>query len=63
MGRASRIAALWLVVLAAPGCYATKLVSVPMRVVGAVASAVPVVGNTMHDRIDDAAEIVDDLPN
>jgi hypothetical protein len=34
-----------------------------MRVVGAVASAVPVVGNTMHDRIDDAAEIVDDLPN
>ncbi len=44
------------------GCYATKLVSVPMRVVGAVASAVPVVGNTTHDVIDGAADTVDKLP-
>ncbi|MFQ5514051.1 MAG: DUF6726 family protein [Myxococcota bacterium] len=48
--------------VATPGCYATKLVSVPMRVVGALGSAVPVVGNTTHDVIDEAAEIVDELP-
>ncbi len=44
------------------GCYATKIVSVPMRIVGAVASVVPVVGNTTHDAIDEAADMVDDLP-
>lgn len=44
------------------GCYATKIVSVPMRITGAVASAVPFVGNGMHDAIDEAAEEVDDLP-
>ena len=49
-------------VLGSSGCYATKVVSVPMRVVGAVASVAPVVGNTAHDAIDQAAEMVDDLP-
>ena len=44
------------------GCYATKVVTVPMRIVGAVASAVPVVGNTTHKVIDETAEIIDDLP-
>lgn len=44
------------------GCYASKIVSVPMRVVAAVASATPVVGNSAHDAIDQAAELVDDLP-
>ena len=48
--------------LGASGCYATKVVSVPMRVVGAVASVAPLVGNTAHDAIDQAAELVDDLP-
>jgi hypothetical protein len=42
------------------GCYATKVVSVPMRVVGATASIVPFVGNTAHDAIDTAADAVDD---
>ena len=44
------------------GCYATKVVSVPMRVTGAVASAVPIVGNTAHDLIDEAADAVDAFP-
>ena len=44
------------------GCILTKIVSVPMRVVGAVVSIVPVAGNTAHDAIDKAAEIVDDVP-
>ncbi len=43
------------------GCYLTKVASVPMRVVGAVTSLVPFVGNTTHDTIDATAEFVDDL--
>ncbi len=45
----------------ATGCYATRLVSVPMRIVGAAASAVPVVGDRAHRKIDEAAEAVDEL--
>lgn len=60
---ALRIAALLALLTAgAAGCYATKIVSVPMRLSGAIASAVPFVGNGMHDAIDGAAEEVDDLP-
>ena len=44
------------------GCVLTKIVTVPMRVGGAVVSVVPLVGDTMHDTIDKAAEKVDDLP-
>ncbi len=44
------------------GCVLTKLVSVPMRLVGAVVSIVPVAGNTAHDAIDKAAEVVDEIP-
>ena len=44
------------------GCVLTKLVSVPMRVAGAVISIIPVAGNTAHDGIDTAADVVDDLP-
>ena len=44
------------------GCVLTKLVSVPMRLGGAVISIIPAVGNTAHDSIDKAAEIVDDVP-
>lgn len=44
------------------GCVLTKILTVPMRVVGAVISIVPVAGNTVHDTIDEAAEKVDDIP-
>jgi hypothetical protein len=44
------------------GCVLTKLITVPMRVVGAVTSIVPVVGNPAHDTIDAAAETVDKIP-
>ncbi len=54
--------ALLLVTTGATGCIATKLVSVPMRVTGAVISIVPVVGNTIHDTIDEAADTVDEVP-
>lgn len=44
------------------GCVFTKIVSVPMRLGGAVISIVPEVGNSAHDAIDTAADGVDDIP-
>ncbi len=58
----TRLLATLLLVIGATGCFATKLVSVPMRLTGAVISVVPVVGNTIHDRIDAAAETGDEVP-
>jgi hypothetical protein len=40
----------------------TKLVSVPMRLAGAVVSIVPVAGNVVNDAIGRAANAVDDVP-
>ncbi len=62
MTRISLGLAALLFVVSLTGCYATKVVSVPMRIVGAVVSAVPVVGNVAHDSIDEAAEVVDSIP-
>lgn len=44
------------------GCFLTKIVTVPMRVVGSVVSIVPVAGNTANDAIQAAANTVDDVP-
>ena len=44
------------------GCVLTKIVSVPMRVGGAVVSIIPVAGDAAHDAIDKAAEVVNDVP-
>ena len=44
------------------GCVFTKIVTVPMRVVGAAVSIVPIAGNTAHDFIDKGAEKIDDIP-
>lgn len=44
------------------GCFLTKVVTVPMRVVGAVVSIIPVAGNTANDVIQGAANTVDDIP-
>ncbi len=44
------------------GCLFTKLVSVPIRVGGAVLSIVPGAGNSIHDALDTAAETIDDVP-
>jgi len=50
------------VMLFSSGCFLTKLVTVPMRLGGAVISVVPVVGNPVHDSIDEAADVVDEIP-
>lgn len=52
--------ALTLVATSLSGCFFSKIISVPMRVVGAVVSIVPFVGNSAHDAIDTGAEVVDD---
>lgn len=44
------------------GCLLTKLVTVPMRIVGAVVSIIPVAGDVAHEAIDEAAEGLDKLP-
>jgi len=44
------------------GCFLTKVVTVPMRIVGAVASIVPVVGNSVDQSIEAVADAVDDIP-
>ncbi len=51
-----------IVLVLSSGCVLTKLVTVPMRVGGAVVSIVPVVGNPAHDTVDEAAEKVDKIP-
>jgi hypothetical protein len=51
-----------LIVLFTSGCLLTKIVTVPMRLVGAVVSIIPVAGNTAHEVIDEAAETVDEIP-
>ena len=51
-----------LIVVFTSGCLLTKIVTVPMRLVGAVVSIVPVAGNTEHEAIDEAAEMVDEIP-
>ncbi len=61
----SKLIKLFLLLLMAfllSGCVLTKLITVPMRVGGAVVSIVPVVGNPAHDSIDAAAETVDKVP-
>ena len=48
--------------LSLSSCFLTKAVTVPMRVTGAVVSAVPVVGNPVDKVFDKSADLVDKLP-
>ena len=51
-----------IVALYISGCVFTKLVTVPLRVSGALASAVPIVGNQIDEVIDQSADTIDALP-
>ena len=44
------------------GCVLTKVVTVPMRVVGAVVSVVPVVGDAVDETIEEVADGIDEIP-
>ena len=58
----TKLTTIVLLMILLQGCVLTKVVSVPLRVAGAVVSIIPVAGNTAHDAIDTAADTVDDLP-
>ena len=59
---AVQLALFFILTLMLSGCVLTKIVTVPMRLGGAVISIIPVAGNTAHEVIDEAAEAVDELP-
>jgi len=60
MRRLALVGSLAATALLSSGCFATKIVTVPLRVVGAATSIVPVVGNATHDVLDGTADAVDD---
>ena len=44
------------------GCVLTKVVTVPLRVAGAVGSGIPIIGNQIDEVIDKSADLIDELP-
>lgn len=44
------------------GCVLTKVVTVPMRITGAVISVIPVVGESVDAVIDQTADVIDLIP-
>ena len=50
------------VALFVSGCVLTKVVTVPLRVSGAIVSAVPLIGNEIDEAIDKSADAIDLLP-
>ena len=44
------------------GCVLTKVVTVPMRVMGSVISVIPVVGDSIDEVLEQSADIIDAIP-
>ena len=51
-----------LVFLFLSGCVLTKVVTVPMRVTGAVVSVIPVVGDGVDSVLGTSADVIDSIP-
>ena len=51
-----------IVALYISGCVFTKVITVPLRVSGALISVIPVVGNQIDEVIGQSADLIDDLP-
>ena len=51
-----------IVALFTSGCVLTKVVTVPLRVSGALISVFPIVGNQIDEVIGQSADLIDDLP-
>ena len=49
-------------ILTLQGCVLTKVVTVPMRVGGAIVSVVPVLGEPIDEAIDTVADGIDEIP-
>ena len=57
-----KTAAVMLLATVLSGCFLTKIVTVPMRLVGAIVSIIPVAGNTANTAIQSAADAVNQVP-
>ena len=57
-----KIITLLLAMLVLSSCVLTKVVTVPMRIGGAIISIVPVIGEGIDEVIDSAADAIDTIP-
>ena len=57
-----KLLVLALISLYLSGCVLTKVVTVPMRVIGSVISVIPVVGDPIDEVLDQSADIIDTIP-
>lgn len=57
-----RLTLLLFAMLLLSSCVLTKVVTVPMRVGGAIISVIPVVGEGIDEAIDDTADVIDAIP-
>ena len=62
MKKLSIIVFLVFLALFVSGCVLTKVITVPLRVSGAIASGVPFIGNEIDAAIDKSADAIDLLP-
>ena len=63
MGRnVNKLVAISICVLFITGCVLTKVVTVPLRVAGAIGSGIPIIGNQIDEVIDKSADAIDELP-
>ena len=57
-----KLLVLALISLYLSGCVLTKVVTVPMRVTGAVISVIPVVGDSIDEVLGQTADVIDAIP-
>ena len=57
-----RLISLTLLIVFLSGCVFTKVVTVPMRVTGAVVSVIPVVGDGVDNILSTSADVMDAIP-
>lgn len=62
MKNSVRVGVVMMMVAILSGCFLTKVVTVPMRVVGAAASAIPIVGDAVDESIEVVADGIDEIP-
>ena len=44
------------------GCLLTRLFTMPLRVGGAALTIIPVAGDAAHEAIDEASDVLDEIP-
>ena len=54
-----RLISLTVLIVFLSGCVFTKVVTVPLRVTGAVVSVIPVVGDGVNNVLDTSADVID----